>query len=112
MEKLANWIAANTPRKAVFISSSETFDPIVALAGKQSFYQNARSAWEYGYNLDDREAQIHNLLENGDSRDILPKVTHVLNWEEHSVKRHLIRWGNGNWTKIYNLDGFVLFQRG
>jgi hypothetical protein len=111
IEKVANWIAANTPRKAVFISTSERFDPIVELAGKQSFFQNAQAAWEFGYNLEDRETQIHHFLENGDSTALLPKVTHVLNWEKHSVHRHLIRWGDGNWTKIYNSDGFVLFQK-
>jgi hypothetical protein len=110
MEKLAVWIAGNTPRKAVFVTSSQPFDPVVQLAGRVSYFQSARAAWSCGFVTEDRENEIREFVMSGGEAG-LRKATYVFNWVNKSIARPLVRWGAGNWSKVYNADGFVIFQR-
>jgi hypothetical protein len=111
MEALAKWIAGNTPKNAVFITSSQPFDPVVQLAGKVSFYHAPRVVWSCGFVIAEPQREIRELIEDAGSTTHLRQVQYAVNWANKSTDRHLVRRGNGNWSKVYNTDTFVVFQR-
>ena len=111
MERAAQWITANTPRKAVFISAISDFDTVAQLAGRVSYFQNARYAWLYGFVFPvDRNKEIEELLRHSDS-DLLPKVKYVVNKEEEAQSHQLVTWGRGNWSKVFTCQTIVIFER-
>ena len=113
METAAAWIAGNTPRKAVFISSAADYDIVVQLAGKVSYLHHPWFATRYGFQFGgvDRNKEIESFINESDS-NILPKVKYVVNTAGQSPERHLVHWGRGNWSKVYASPTVTIFQRG
>jgi hypothetical protein len=104
VESLAQWIAGNTPKKAVFISSGNEFDVVAQLAGKVLYVQSERIAWLAGFDVDGRAGEIAKFIELGGPEEMCRKVTYVVN-----RITDISRWPN--WTKVYSSGRETVFKR-
>lgn len=111
MEAAAEWIANNTPKKAVFISTDRDFDIVVNLAGKVSYFQSERNAWLYGFLHHGQTREITDLLKESDSTTIAPKIKYVVNHKGICTERHLVNWGRGEWSKVFENSEIIIYQR-
>ena len=109
-EEAARWIATNTPKKSVFISSSDTFDVVSTLAGKVQYFHSPLLCQLYGYNELERTVEIQNLINESDSTSIAFKVEYIVNTDK-GIDRRLIHWGKGNWTKEFVNREVTIFKR-
>ena len=102
--------ATNTPKKSVFISSSDTFDVVSTLAGKVQYFHSPLLCQLYGYNELERTVEIQNLINESDSTSIAFKVEYIVNTDK-GIDRRLIHWGKGNWTKEFVNREVTIFKR-
>jgi len=63
--KTATWIAANTPKDAVFLNSSFLYHP-ASLAGRKIFMGWPYFAWSAGYDTNARMAEMKTMYESKD----------------------------------------------
>ena len=109
-EEAAKWIATNTPKKSVFISSSDNYDVVSTLAGKVQFFHSPSLCHLYGFNELNRMIEIQNLLNESYSNKFAFKVEYIVNTDK-GIDRKLAHWGRGNWTKDFSNREVTIFKR-
>lgn len=109
-EEAAKWIAKNTPKKAVFISSSDRYDVVSTLAGKVQFLHSRSLCHLYGFNDLNRTLEIQKLLNESDSKIFALKVEYIVNTDK-GIDRQISHWGKGNWTKEFANREVTIFKR-
>jgi hypothetical protein len=111
-ESAGKWIAENTPRKAVFITTDAEYDTVIQSAGRVSYWHSQRSGWMYGFDVANKNGDIVALVSRTEDPGILPKVGWVLNQGGRSPDRVLENWALANWSRVYNSGNFTVYRRG
>jgi hypothetical protein len=110
-EAVGAWIAANTPRKAVFISCPSGFSPVSTVAGKVLYRHTDRVEWQLGYSVGQRAEEIRKLIANLENPEIAPKVTYIL-IEKGKCPELIPRDYQGTaWETVFRSDNFSIMAR-
>ena len=110
LEEFGNWIAKNTPTKAVFISTDNDFNAVPTFAGKVVYTHNPRMTWISGFldlGKNQEKSQFGRYLADD---SYIPKVEYLVNCGGPQ-KANWVNNGTGKWTKEYELGDYTLFKR-
>lgn len=107
-EEVANWIAANTPKKAVFIDCINDFNPVI-MAGKVAYFHSERLVWMYGFKEGQYDNDIKQLIKNPSS-DIAPKIKYAIINKINCASRSINNWED-HWTKVFQSGNTTVIQR-
>jgi hypothetical protein len=110
MEAVGTWIAAHTPKKAVFIGCGGNFNVVTTVAGKVLYHQSDRLNWANGYKTTGRKEEVRMLLGSPDNEKVLPRIGWIVN--ENGCKEMTFSGYTGNaWRVVYDSGNYTIWQR-
>ena len=109
-EEVAEWIANNTPKKAVFIAAFNEMSVVSLLAGKVLYYHMPRLVWLNNFQLGNKQQEMEALLNNPASNDLIPKVEYCVHSEKNN-DHFIIPEGAGKWSIVYHNNSYVIYKR-
>jgi hypothetical protein len=109
-EACGEWIAKNTPRGAVFITSDSEYDAAIQYAGRVSYWHSTRAGWLYGFE-DVRSGELAAFIPKADDPSILPRIRYVVQQRGKNSDRRGGEWALGNWSRVYSTDNYTIYAR-
>ena len=104
-ERIADWIASQTPKKAVFLDCQEDYSVVATLAGKVVYLQSEKIAWMNGYDVAGRKGEIEKLLESPGSSESIPRVKYGV--ASTNCNKNIQR----KWKRVFSHGNFTVYER-
>lgn len=109
-EQAAQWIAENTPKKALFVCETQDFNIVSVLAGKVLMSSNERLTFVAGFVDQGARQESRQLMKSLSSVDVAPKVEYAINVGGLNQPWY-IDDGVGNWTLEKTFGDITIFKR-
>jgi hypothetical protein len=110
-ESLGAWIAANTPKKAVFVGCPTEFNAVSVIAGKVLYCSTSEVEWRLGYWTDERSEEVRRLLANLDLAEIAPKVKYIVNVKGHCPELNIAKYQGNAWEVVFRSGNYTVVKR-
>jgi hypothetical protein len=110
-ERMAAWLAANTPKKAAFVGCSGGHNPVSVLAGKVLYWHSQRAAWLAGFRVEERQAHIAQLLANPGNAELHRKIRYVVHWKDQCPEMRFNTSEPEGWGIAFKEGNYTVFRR-
>jgi hypothetical protein len=104
-EKLAEWIVANTPKGAVFMSPLAQINAISCLAGRQMYYESPDLMSHVGIDSTVKEQYYHTFTNTNVSAEFTRAVDYVVRANEE------VTMPESQWKEVYFTRDFAIYQK-
>ena len=111
-EDLGYWIAENTPKKAVFLTSSDHNIPITTFGGRQTLLGYGGWLSSHGIkNYHERRNEVNKIMSNPNQTELIKKynITYLV-WES-SKKTKLKEYDHRIWQCIYSNNRYAVMKK-
>jgi hypothetical protein len=107
---VGDWIAAHTPKKAIFVGCPHDFNAVTTIAGKVLYHQTEKWDWVNGYVTGDKAGHVKRLLRDPDDQGIPERIGFIVS-SKKCREWQLKGYTGSQWEAMYEYGNYTVWAR-